>query len=101
MDSSEPECGRKKVHRPPPTTQQKIHAVAPYFPQIFDVFLNFLIDIFLHLLKLQPDFLVNNFIFFGEPQKIFIDIPNRKKIEILQKSWNTPKKNSLFTKASC
>ena len=35
MDSSELECVRKKVYHPP-TTQQKIHAVPPYFPQIFE-----------------------------------------------------------------
>ena len=55
--------------------QQKIHAVAPYFPQIFDIFLNFLIDIFLHLHKLQPDFLVYHFNFFWVPWST----PTKKK----------------------
>ena len=44
------------THHPPPTTSQMIHAVAPYIPQIFDHFLNFLIDILLHLFKLQTNF---------------------------------------------
>ena len=46
-----------------------IHAVAPYIPQIFDHFLNFLIDIFLHLFKLQPNFLAIILIFMEYPQK--------------------------------
>ena len=68
MDSSEPECGRKKIHRPPPTTHyppptthQKIHSLVLWFPQNFVFLLSIFLDCFaqnfvIFCCKISPTF---------------------------------------------
>ena len=87
---------KKYTAHPPPTNQQKIHAVTPYFPQILDLFLNFLIDIFLHLFKLQTKFLVYHFIFFLSTPKNFYRNSKSKKKSKLHNFFLVPKKKMLI-----